>query len=367
MVKTGDIGRATSLKLVPKFLDVGGFELTLPSRYSKASLLTEGCWLEFLSSDGDGIMAGQIRGIKEVADDNNYGGTLTVYGPSAEQVIADRLAFQVPGQPATNQSAADYGRRAGVAETVIKAYVSENAGSGAIAARQTSGLTIETDYARGATVKASARMLNLLELIRPLAQTGGIGFRVVFSVTTGQLEFQVYTPTDKSGSAKFGMNLGNMVSYERVREAAKTNVAIIGGAGDGTSRVFREIVDNTAITNWSNRTETFVDRRDTTDTPELDQAGTEEVVNNGPVNGLSIKTMDTPNLQFYRDYNLGDVVSIPDMGVTDVLREIELTWDASDGPKAETSVGTASMTGTYRMIKQLAYLTKIVEEIQARK
>lgn len=367
MVKKGDVGRATSLKLVPKFIDVGGFEMTLPSRDPKAGLLTKGAWLEFMSESGDGIMAGQIRGIKEVEDENNIGGTLTVYGPSAEQVIADRLAYQVPTSAATSQAAAEYDRRSGVAETIIKQYVDLNAGPGALVARRTAGLTIEADNLRGSSVKGSARMMNLLELIQPLAISGGIGFRVVFSTVTGQLEFQVFTPTDKSGTAKFGMQLGNLISYERTQEAPRSSVAIVGGQGDGTARVFREIIDSVAITLWGNRSEAFIDRRDSTDTVELDQAGTEEVVTNGPINGLSIKTMDTPRLQFYRDYNLGDKVSIPDKGVTDVLREIELTWTADKGPSAESTVGSSSVTGTAKLIKRLAYLNKVVEHLQARK
>lgn len=362
-IKTGDLSRVNTLKITPRYLDVGAFELTVPKGDPKADKLVPGGWLQFLSNDQE-IISGQIRGIKEINDENNVGGTLSIYGPSAEQVVADRLAFQVPGSPATTQNAADYDRRSGVAETVVKAYVNLNAGPGAIAARRVSGLVIETDLARGATVKGSARMDNLAELISPLCLSGGIGWRVRFN--GDNLEFQVYVPSDKSGVAKFGSLLGNLVSYERTQEAAKTNVSIVGGQGDGTARVFREIVDSAAATAWNNRTETFVDRRDSTDTVELDQAGTEETVNNGPINGLAIKTADTPNLLFYRDYFLGDKVSIPEVNIVDILREIEINWSATDGPAAETTVGSASTTGTMKMIQKLDELNKKVEALQAK-
>lgn len=362
-IKTGDIGRATSLKIIPRYLDIGAFELVLPKGDPKANLLVPGGWLQFLSNDQE-IISGQIRGIKEVNDENNMGATLTIYGPSAEQVVADRLAFQVPTSGATSQNAADYDRRSGVAETVVKQYVNLNAGPGALAARRVSGLVIETDLARGASVKGSARMENLSVLISPLCLSGGIGWRVRFN--GDNLEFQVYVPSDKSGTAKFGSTLGNLVSYERTREAAATNTAIVGGQGDGTARVFRELIDAAAMASWNNRTETFVDRRDSTDTVELDQAGTEEIVNSGPVEGLAIKTVDTPNLLFYRDYFLGDKVSIPEANIVDILREIEINWTAADGPKAETTIGSASTTGTLKMIQQLDKLTKQVEALQAK-
>lgn len=362
-IKRGDIGRATSLKLIPRYLDVGAFELVLPLADPKAPLLVKGGWLQFFSGDEE-ILSGQIRGRKIVNDESNVGGTLTVYGPSAEQVVADRLAFQVPTMAATSQSATDYDRRSGAAETVVKGYVGANAGPGTIVSRRVSGLVIETDLARGASVKGSARMTNLVELIAPLCLSGGIGWRVRFN--GDNLEFQVYVPSDKSGKAKFGSDLGNLVSYEQTEEAAKTNTAIVGGQGDGTLRVFREIQDSAAVAEWSNRTESFVDRRDSTDTVELDQAGTEETVTNGPVNGLAIKTADTPNLLFYRDYFLGDKVSIPEASIVDILREIEINWTADGGPSAETTVGSASTTGTMKMIQQLDKLTAQVEALQAK-
>jgi len=352
------------LQIIPRFLDVGGFSLTLPLKDPKVPKLVNGGWLQFLSNDQE-IIAGQIRGRKIVNDESNVGGTLTVYGPSAEQVIADRLAYPVPTSAATSQSAADYDRRSGAAETVVKAYVNLNAGPGALAARRTSGLVIEADLGRGSSVKGSARMTNLVELLSGLCTAGGIGWRVRFNGDA--LEFQVYVPSDKSGTAKFGSDLGNLVSFEQTAEAAKTNVAIVGGQGDGTARVFREVIDSAAVASWNNRTETFVDRRDSTDTVELDQAGTEEIVNNGPVNGLSIKTADTPKLMFYRDYFLGDKVSIPEANVVDILREIEINWDADGGPSASTTVGSASTTGTMKMIKRLDELTAQVEALQAKK
>lgn len=362
-VKTGDIGRANSLQITPRFLDVGSYTLTIPKADPKADKILPGGWLEFFSND-QSILVGHIRGIKELNDENNVGGTLTIYGPSAEQVVADRLAYQVPTSAATNQITDDYDNRNGPAESVVKGYVDANAGPGALAARRTAGLVVETDLGRGATVKGSARMMNLSELISPLCLSGGIGWRVRFN--GDNLEFQVYVPSDKSGLVKFGTSLGNLVSYERTQEAAKTNTAIIGGSGEGTLRTFREIIDSAAVAAWSNRTETFIDRRDSADAVELDQAGTEEIVNSGPVTGLAIKTADTPNLIFYRDYFLGDKVAIPEVGVADILREIEINWTADQGPSAETTVGTASLTGTTKMIAALDVLNKKVEALQAK-
>ena len=364
LVRQGEFTRLTSLDLTPKFNDVGAFSIVLPKKDPKAQFIQEGYWLQFSSGDNQ-ICAGQIRGIKEVYDANNPSGTYTAYGPLAEVVLSDRLAYPVPGNASSSQSAAVADVRSGIGETIIKQYVNLNAGPGTISVRQTFGLTIEADLARGVSVMGTARMVNLLQLIQPLAQAAGLGFRVLFNGDA--LQFQVFVPVDRSGTAKFGIDLGNLISYERTREAAQTNCAIAGDSGTGTARVYREVNDTASQSLWSNRTEAFVDQSGTNNTVQLDQAATSEVVTNGPVNGLAMKTVDTPRLRFNVDYGLGDTVSIPDASVTDILREIEISWTASEGPSTTSTAGTASTTGTDYERKRLAQLDAKLAALEATK
>jgi hypothetical protein len=290
---------------------------------------------------------------------------LTVYGPSAEQVLADRLAYQNPLSSALSQGGAEYDVRTGPGESVIKNYVDFNAGSVALIDRR-AGMVVEPDSLRGSTVTGRARMDNLLELISGLAQASGLGFRVVFN-NTGHLEFRVFVPRDRSGTAKFGTKLGNLVSFEHIMEASKTNVSIIGGSGEGIARVFREIWDAPSQIEYNLRAESFVDRRDTSVVAELDAAGTEENTTNGRVNGLSLKTTDTPQLRFYNDYFLGDVVSIPEAGVTNTLREIEIKWTAADGPSTESTIGTTAVSNVRRSISKLEQIGKRIAGLETRK
>jgi hypothetical protein len=361
--RVGQVDRLTSLELTPTFNGVGGWSLTLPAGTSQADAFAQGGWITLFSGDRQ-IFAGQVRGLKLARSESDpFAGTLTAYGPSAEVLLTDRLAYQVPGQPATLQGATEYDKRTGPAETVIKQYVNLNAGPGAIAARRTAGLIIEADGARGGSVTGSARMTPLLDLIGPLAETAGLGFRVV--LTTGnQFQFQVFTPTDKTASARFGIDLGNLTSFERQVEAPKVSAAIVGGSGEGLFRAYREVVDDDAIAAWGNRVESFVDSSGDSDA-ELDQAGVEQLTQNGPSTGITIQTIDTPNLRFARDYYLGDRVTAE--GVADVLRGVTITWSASEGATTTSTVGTASVTGTKRMIQRLKALTAQVAALQANK
>jgi hypothetical protein len=363
-LRVGQIDRLTSLELTPVFNGVGGWTMNLPAGSAQEQLFVKGGWISVYTPDGEDVFTGQVRGRKKARSDSEpFAGMRTFYGPSAEQLLADRLAYQVPGSAATSQSGAEYDRRTGAGETVIKQYVNLNAGPGALVARRIAGLVIEADAERGTTVIGSARMNPLLDVIAPLAETAGLGFRVRFNAA-GDLEFQIYEPTDKSLDARFGIDLGNLSNYEHTEEAPKASAAIIGGEGEGTTRTFREVIDTDAITDWGIRNETFVDQAGAASTDEMDQAGAEQLVTNGPVNGLTIEAIDTPRLQFGKHYNLGDVVTAED--VTDVLRGVTISWTASDGATTKSDVGTASMTGTQRMIKRLADLTTKVAALQAK-
>lgn len=360
--RVGLVDRLTSLEMTPTFNAVGGWTLTLPAGTDQAAQFVKGGWITVDSGDRQ-IFAGQVRGLKLTRSESDpFWGTLVAYGPSAEVVLSDRLAFQVPGQPATAQSGAAYDIRTGPGETVIKEFVNLNAGPGAIVARRTPGLIVEVDAAAGGTVTGQGRMTPMLDLIGPLAEVAGLGFRVVF-VSGNQLQLQVYEPADLTGPARFSIALGNLASFEHVQEAAKASAAIVGGEGDGTARVFREVVDADAVTEWGPRSEVLVDQQSAV-ADELDQAAAEQLTQSGPTNGITIEAIDTPHLQFGRDYYLGDRVTAE--SVADVLRGVTIGWSAGDGASTKSTVGTASVTGTRRMIKRLADLTAKVQALQAK-
>lgn len=361
-VRTGQIDRLTALELTPVFNDIGGWTLTMPKGTAQAASLVKGGWINVMTGTQP-VLAGQVLGLKVTrSSSETFSGTLTAYGSTAETLLKV-LAWPAPGLALASQNV-DYDRQVGAGETVIKHYVNANAGPGALVDRRIPGLVVAADSAAGSTVIGAARMTPLVpDLIGPLATSAGLGFRVLFNAA-GNLEFQTYVPVDRSASARFAIDLGNLTSYEHTEEAPKTSVAVVGGTGDGAARTYRQVIDSDAITAWGVRTETFVDSSSAASTDEMDQAGAQQLVNDGPVSSLSIEAIDTPNLRFGEHYFLGDVVTAED--VTDVLRGLTITWNAADGLTRKSTVGTASTTGTRRLIKLLADLTAKVAAQQAK-
>src|SRR5260221_21269 len=365
--RVGEIQAFSKLIMRPRFNDVGSWEIDIAVDHPQSRLLTPGAWLTFMTATGLEVCSGQLRGLKITWSNSDMGsGTLTAYGPTAEVVLSDRLIYQVPGSVATSQAAFAYDTRTGVGETIIKQWVDLNAGTSALASRSISGLKIEPDLARGATITGSPRMDNLLTFIQPLAESAGLGFRVAFG-TDDTVEFQMFAPADRSKTAKFGRELGNLQSLEYVQEAPRSSDVVVGGSGLTTARIFREVIDSPTIAIWGNRSETFFDLNNSADSVELDQAGTQEMVQNGPVSGLTIKTIDTPYLTFGVDYYLGDLVSIPEYGVSDVLRGVDIEWGSGAAPQTTSAVGTWSSTGHPLMIKQLNFLAAKLAALQVKK
>ncbi|MUN41398.1 siphovirus ReqiPepy6 Gp37-like family protein [Actinomadura litoris] len=360
--RTGQIDRLTALELTPAFNDIGAWTLTMPAGTAQAARLVKGGWVNIMTGTQP-VLAGQVLGLKKTrSNSETFDGTLTAYGSTAETILRV-LAWPAPGLALGSQNV-DYDRRTGAGETVIKQYVNLNAGPGALVDRRIPGLVIETDAGLGSTVIGAARMTPLVpDLIGPLATSAGLGFRVLFNAA-GNLELQTYVPADRSASARFAIDLGNLTSYEHVEEAPKTSVAVVGGTGDGALRQYRQVIDTDAIADWHVRTETFVDSSSAASTDEMDQAGAQQLVNDGPVSSLTIEAIDTRELRFGRDYFLGDVVTVE--GVTDVLRGLTVTWSVPDGLVRKSTVGTAAATGTRRLIKLLADLTAKVTAQQAK-
>src|SRR5207237_1355853 len=119
----------------------------------------------------------------------------------------------------------------------------------------------------------------------------------------------IYQPADKTRSAFFSPLLGNLSSFDYSNDDPEANMVIAGGGGEGTARIIQWKADNDSIVkHW--RIETFVDKRETTDLNELNQALDEELTNKTEKNSFNFTPIDTPQLAFNRDYGLGDKVSI---------------------------------------------------------
>jgi len=252
-----------------------------------------------VTKDGVEVFTGRL-----IASDRTFDGRMHQVELNVRDgvyFLGGRLASPVPGGPPYTSSAHD--TRTGIAETIIKQYVDYNCGPSATAARRFSWLTIETDGARGTSVKGNARFDNLLALCQELALAGGISFQVIGD------QFKVFVPSDKSAGVRFSPSLGNVELFHYANDIAVANYFIVGGGGDLTSRTFTEIGNSASIINCG-RWEDFADRRDTTDVPTMQQEAISRMESSLEKVQAHIDVIELPNMAFGTDFYLGDRVAI---------------------------------------------------------
>lgn len=316
------------LSVVLRFNDAGAFDVTVPA--SVVGLLTDGAGL-IVERDGAPLLSGTIDATQRTwARDADH---LILSGSDDTGLLARRvtlpvpLAVPVPAGTTYSASVADV--RTGVAETVMRGYVDANAGPGARSDRMVAGLRLAPDLGRGASGTWRARFEALDDKLREVALGGGdLGFRVVQATDANAVEFQVYATADKTASAVFSPNYGNLRSYEYRQGAPKATYLYVLGQGEGTARTIVEGGDSAARVRWGQREE-VVDARGTPTTEELRLRLSKDLGELAANASLTVNPVDLAGMAFGLDYGLGDrvTVMVDGVAVSEVVREVKITLD----------------------------------------
>jgi len=301
---------------VLRYNAIGTWSLSLPADHRLQSTLTTPGAGIIVTLLGNTLFSGPVTWYQTIQTIHDAVGVTQVTGLDDSVLLRDRLAYPTPTTADVTLQTSAYDARSGLAESVMKAYVNANMGASAPAARQASRFSVQSDYGRGTTVTYSARFDILYELLGQLASAslqGGtaLGFDVL-QVGTG-VQFQVYTPTDRSSTVR--LDIANNLLTETVYSVAapKTTRAIVGGQGDAAARAFIERSSTTSLaaeTSWGRRIETFVDSRGSTTTAALQTDGDNLLGTDGKAQiTASVKPTDNTAMLFGRDWFLGDTVT----------------------------------------------------------
>jgi hypothetical protein len=255
-----------------------------------------------------------------------------------------------------------YDTETGPAETVIKTYVSNNLGPLAATIRQLANFTIQVDAAQGSTVTYNARFDQLLQmdmngLLQILANSGGVGMKVIQSGTG--LIFQVFVPPTQN-AAKFSLDLGNLGAYEYIQDAQNLiNYVVIGGGGTGLARAFYQTSNAASVTSWG-RCEGFVNGGSATVPAQLQNQATNALSNGASKLTFNAQFYETDGLQYTRDFNLGDRVTVVIDGatLTDIVREVDIVLDPSNGETLNIGIGTPASGQIVTAMQRYAQLAQ---------
>ena len=336
-----------TLRYAHKLNDPGEFSFVVSGEDARCDLFEFDGGLEvWRVVPGAATWYREWAGLVEDMDDNvldNGDHEFVVTGSKPLGLLGRREVWWYSGTPQADKS--------GVSETVIKEYVDENAGPGALLASgrwadgMTVGLSVEADLARGYGWDGARSGRNLLQTIQEIADYSELGFDVVETAARAW-EFRVYegqpgadrttigldpaTGLNGAGNTPiiFAPELGNVksASFQRRRRGELNAVAVLG-QGLASTRVVLIVEDVVSIGETPlNRRE--VSRSGTSQNPtlaELEQMGYEELTRAQYREQVNFRPMMTA-AQFYGvHYFFGDSVTYRGRGADYNKRIIAVT------------------------------------------
>lgn len=273
--------------------------------------------------------------VKQVQRSGWSTGRLSVIAEDDNAVLAGEEAYPVAstdvaaGTSTLFASSADV--RTAAAETAWLAIVAANIGPAAgVARRRYSWLSIPASGGRGATVTTSARMVDLLSLGQQMLIPSGLAFRAVHSDPAG-VAIQVWVPTQPA-NARYGK--GQVRDLEWTIQAPIADEVIIGGAGDGTSRLFTRV----SQTPWGrHRRVAFVDSTGSGTAAAAVADTAAQVAEMAATESVRFRLVPgSAGAQYGTGLHVGDVaeVSLPGRPtpLVDVVRRVEMSIESATAP-----------------------------------
>jgi hypothetical protein len=261
------------------------------------------------------------------------------------------------------KSGSDGASKSGVSETVMKAWVEENAGPSALASNGRladgafPGFTVQADSANGGIYAAARAFDNLLQVVGDIGVLAGIDFDVAYEPGP-DFEFQTFYP--QRGSDRRMLSIGPdgrnasgefpvlfredtytmanpVLSAPRSQEVSKVYVL---GRGEGANRsvVVRDNADALAVSPWN---QIEVSRQGSqTDDDQLSDIGDQLLAGAAVVQKLNFDTVPQPTLFYGKHYFLGDLISSVFQGTLYHKKVEQITIDfdptnAAENIKAE--------------------------------
>lgn len=354
-VKYGTVGAAQALSFTPRHNQQPTGQIVVSTTHPRlADLLKKGCRY-VLNYQGAFMSSGRVT--SWVASGTSRTALYTFQLEDDWALFKDTLGWPDPASPVSDQTASEYDTRTGPAESVLKGIVAANLGHLVNGA----DITVAPDLGRGSTITVQNRFHPITDRTMPLVDGAGIGTTV------------------RQEGAGLVVDCYGVITYPRalteeagvVREwsgssaDAKATRVVVGGQGEGTARVFRLRVNADAEADCGYTVEQLRDATDVTTDTELDQRGDDFLVENGPTSGLSVKLSETAAFRYdptgVNGIRVGDLVTLQ-VGatpvVTDVLREVTVSWSVDQGLTVTPQVGERSNDPTQTLARAVRTLAR---------
>lgn len=337
------VGNPSALTATVRHNLVSTLSMTVPLGHERLpELLADGARLR-VTYRGEHLLSGPITADELKTD--GASGSYTVTVEDDFRLLREVLGWPAPSALISDQAWREYKTYTGNAETIVKTVVTENA----VTRLAIPGLSVATNLNRGAVIPGGVafRMHPLPDRLFPVVEDAGLGVTVK-QVGSG-LVLDVHEPVTHPRSLSVKGRTLREATMTRKRPTASR--AVVGGPGEGTARLFRQVVDTARETAYGMRAEVFQDARDAKDDAEtgdvatvmMDARGNEALVENGPQNGIAITLAGSGIFKYGPGgFKVGDRVPVKitdTITVTEVIRECTLKWVSPEYAAIEPAIG----------------------------
>ncbi len=359
--RTGFAGDALSVAMTVRHNRRSQATLTVRADHLRAGALLDPGARAVLTYQPDGtdptVLSGRVHSAK-AAGPGVGAVELTVLG---DWDVLGALTWPVPGNAVGSQTSEFY-TASGAAETVIKQMVTAN-----VVTRLGRPVTVAASAGRGSTVSVKTRFEPLGDVVTALAEAGGIGV-TVRQVGAG-FTVDCYEPVDRTNLTLSEAN-HTIADWSWTSTAPEVTRVVAGGAGEGTARTLRARTDSSAETAWGMVREAFVDASQAATNGEIDAAGDAAITEAAATSGFAVTLVESAALRYGRNIHVGDRITVeplPGYPVTDILREVTITWTASEGAQVEPVFGDPDQSDPQRVqAAAIARLATAVRRLRAR-
>ena len=221
------------------------------------------------------------------------------------------------------------------AETVLKDAVRKN-----VVERRGYPLTIAPDQGRGKVMEASFRMQPLYDRLFPAVQDAGLV--VTVEQDAGGLVLDCYEPQPYPNELTEQSRVIQKWSFNG--SAPEATSGVLGAQGQGEQREFLAFQDPVREAQWGDVIEVFKDARDTSDRETHAQRIASALLETAPKSSLTIELAETGNFRIFGPKGLkpGQLVTArvgDGQQITDVVTEINFSWDMDNGLKLTATIG----------------------------
>lgn len=312
--------------------DIGVCELRLPARYFEFVQLPDAIIEVTRTLDNSSVTVPYFARGERYEIESNGRETYTLTGYDLNYLLTSRIiAYASDTASASHTDSAD---------DVIKAFVRENLGSSAIAARDLTsyGLTVAADLGVGVSLTKAAAWRSLFNTVQAVAEASVTdGTRVYWGFTvTGlnPLQFVFETRTtqwgqDRTGGTELSVPRGTLRAATLERDFSGEGTFVYGlGGGIESGRTQVTVTDTTrsSTSPWARREAKYEETR-TTNTATLTDGANARLEELKPLHVVRGELGETFDFRYGIHWGLGDLfkVRVADYVATVMIRAVKIS------------------------------------------